>query len=200
MAVGDLITRADVLLFLQVNPDDTEQHGIIDALIAQASAAVTQYAEREFYATGTATRDFNYRGAGRLELAPYDLRSVTSATIIDSSGTSTLLAVDTDYRLLSYPVQTGTYTSLELADRHVGRYGTWTARRVRIVGTWGFAAVPADVKLATVLYVKNLLRDDIQAFGSSLQPNSFGVDVNASNAFPPAIRGLLDPYRRPAII
>jgi hypothetical protein len=84
----------------------------------------------------------------------------------------------------------GVYTELLLWPVRV----TWTSTTainfgfsyLDITGSWGFEEVPEDVKQACILAVTGALRENVQAFGGALQPNSIGEGVNDAIALPPA--------------
>jgi hypothetical protein len=199
MAAGDLVTLDAARDFLQFSDDAVELDGPLQDTITRASLAITRSTYgREFTPTTSTARVFEWDGCSRrVSLAPYDLRTATSV-VMDSDSTSPTTLAATSYRLAPVPASFGVYTRLELAyDLSLPAPSvSWTRRRVQVTGDWGFAAVPADVQQACLLYVAAVIRRDVQAFGSALQPNSFGEGINEPEAFPPGVRGLLAPYMR----
>lgn len=199
MAAGDLVTLEQAREFLQLQDDATELDPVTEDTISRASAAIRWSAfGREFTPSTAAARDFLWDGyCLDLDLAPYDLRTVTSIVVDPDDGSPTTLTA-AQYRLRPIPATHGVYTKVKLsATLSVPTPGpAFDDRVVRITGDWGFASVPGDVQHACLMYIAAVVRGEVQAFGSALQPNSFGEGVNDSEAFPPGVRGLLFPYMR----
>ena len=199
MAAGDLTTLDAARERLQLQVDATELDLVTEATITAASQAIrwSPYG-REFAPAVTAeARDFTLASCGHLDLAPYDLRTVTTVVVNPGDADQATIAA-ADYRLGPVPAKHGVYTRLELSRTLVlpTPSTAWGSLRVRITGNWGFESVPPDIEQACLLYVVALIRGEVQAFGSALQPNSFGEGVNDAEAFPPGVRGLLIPYMR----
>jgi len=208
MAAGDLCTLAEVREHMQMPTAETEQDAVIQSLITRLSLAIKGYTSREFATTLTSppntrrltVRPRRYRdGAYIVPLAPYDLQSATTVKLHPETASPVTLVAGTDYVLEPVDLPEGVYTEIRLSGA-LGVGSSTTAMRfgyayLDVTGTWGFASVPADVKEACILAVSMHLREDVQGFGSALQPNSFGEGLNQPLALPPGIRGLLDRYR-----
>lgn len=206
MAAGDLTTRADVQTFLEST--DSSRNSAIDAAITNASSAITRYTAREFTATASATRTFAVAplqtagplGPYRVDLAPYDLRSVSTAHL--HYGTSDEVALTSaDYLLLPENGSGGTYTELlirKAADVQTGdRFANFGTAQLRIAGAWGFATVPTDVAYACILTVASWLRRDVPALEAGLDdPRMMLPDQPMGRRIPGAALALLNPYRR----
>lgn len=196
MAGVDLCDLADVRGHSQYQASATEHDEVIGSLlIPSVSRAIAREVKRELSDAGAATRTitFDPRDGKKLGVSPWDLRTVT-AVVLDQGrpGEQTLTAAQ--YRLSFHDRDNGVWRGVEL-DQAYPVSGLFSERSVTITGTWGFAEVPDDVREACVLAVIMHLRRDVQAFGGSLQPNSFGDGVNDAVAFSPGVRGLLEPFR-----
>ncbi len=197
MAVS-LVTVAEVRSFLQKQDEDTEQDAILAALIERASEAVLTYTEREFApvsATNTA-RQFYYPDNGVLSLTPYDLNTLVSVKIdtVDGAGGTTLGA--TEYRLMPKPAKDGVYNWLKLNPVTGNPTGTrFNDREVTVTGTWGFPAVPDDVKHWTSVTVADWFRLNVAAFSTTFNLDEGRVDI--PQALPAAVRAGLARYRTP---
>ena len=206
MAAGDLTTRADVQTFLESS--DTSRNSAIDAAIINASAAITRYCAREFVPTATATRTFAVvptetrgpLGAYRVDLAPYDLRTVTTAHL--HYGTPAQATLTTSDYLLQPQNGTGpTFTEMlirksanvQSGDR-IADFGT---AELRIAGAWGFSAIPSDVSYACILTVATWMRRDVPALEAGLDdPRMMLPDQPMGRRIPGAALALLSPFRR----
>ena len=206
MAAGDLTTRAAVQTFLEST--DTSRNDAIDAAITNASAAITRYCAREFTATASATRTFDVDptetrgplGPYLVDLAPYDLRTVTTAHL--HYGTADEIAMTSaDYLLLPENGTGGTYTGLLIrrsVDVKAGdRLADFGSAQLRLAGAWGFSSVPTDVAYACILTVASWLRRDVPALEAGLDdPRMMLPDQPMGRRIPGAALALLQPFRR----
>ena len=206
MAAGDLTTRADVQTFLEST--DSSRNAAIDAAITNASTAISRYCAREFTATASAARTFSVvptetrgpLGPYRVDLAPFDLRTVTSVHLHYATPDQVTLTA-ADYLLLPENGTGGTYTELlirKAANVETGdRFGAFGTAQVRIAGAWGFASVPTDVAYACILTVAGWLRRDVPALEAGLDdPRMMLPDQPMGRRIPGAALALLSPYRR----
>jgi hypothetical protein len=195
-AGGNLTTLEAVRAFMQKGATDTAQDDLIEALIPAASRVIMQWTGREFApATASATRKFAYRGGGFLDLAPYDLRSISSAQVDTNTTSATTLAATTDYAFSPLNSQDGVYTALTFPSLTVfDRPGQDSYREISITGAWGFAEVPADVQHWCNVTIVMWLRDDVSAFSSGFDANTDRF-VRAGS-LPDAVKAGLAVYRR----
>lgn len=173
----NLTTRASVKAFAEIDETRTEQDEAIDLLIPAASSAITAYTQREFTPTAAATRRFVDDGSGFVGIS-----GLAELTSIDDVTCDDPVAV-TDYKLR--PISGPPYTWLEVPIRT-------TERELEIVGDWGFAAIPDDVKHWCNVTVTTWLRRDISAFETT-----FSIDMQRlerPEALPSAVRAGLRPY------
>ena len=194
-----LTSLASVREFLQKNPTEIEQDLILERLIERASKLMMGYCKREF-APATATseeREFVYTGGEVLDLAPYDLRSVTSIEI--DTDTSDPIVIDSaDYFLRPKPAVDSVYQQVRLPGYGVtDSPGKVTEREVTIDGDWGFASVPDDVVHWCILTVAIWARRDVSAFSTT-----FSIDedrLERPESLPSAVRAGLSHWRRVGI-
>jgi hypothetical protein len=194
MAVS-LVTVADVRNFLQKPDPDQEQDAIIGRLIESASEAVMTYAEREFApeSAPSTARQFYYCGNGILSLTPYDLQTLVSVKIDTTEGAGGTTLAATEYQLKPKPARDGVYNWLKLSPVTSQPSSRFAEREVTVTGTWGFPAVPDDVKHWTTVTVAEWLRLHVQAFSTT-----FNIDeqrLERPEMLPSAVRAGLRRYR-----
>lgn len=189
--MADLCDVASVRLFLQKPDGDQEQDAILGFLISHASAAIERHTRREFTPSTAQTRTFIWQHGTLIDLAPYDLRTVTSLRL--DPDTTALTLTGTSYRLRPKPNPDGTYQWVKMIDQ--SRYTTtYFEREVEITGDWGFASVPADVEQACVVTVADWFRERVAAFGTRFNETTGQFEV--PEALPRGATALLAPYKR----
>lgn len=204
-AAWDLCTLANVREALELPTADTTRDALIQTLISDLSRAIIREYDREFSPAATATRRFPVpAGSLMLDLAPYDLRTVTTLTI-NPEVTGTVLTSPSDYMLMPVTTQQGTYQAIRFAARLTSLHTSQTAQDygytlVDIAGAWGFASVPEDVKRACVIAVQSALRRDLTelAIAGIEEPQMIAPEGPATHSIPAASRRLLAPFRRTA--
>lgn len=190
MALGDLTTVAAIREYLQKDGADTAQDPVVASLITRASAQITSWCEREFApATTNETRTYVYGGHGLVDLAPYDVRTV-SQIVLDTDTTSPITLDPTQYRLRPKPL-VGGYHLLQIYGYGEGTYGE---RELEITGDWGFETIPADVEHACIITVVTWLRRDVQAFSSTFSLDEGREEI--PEALPAQVLGALGRWRR----
>jgi len=207
MATGDLCTLAEARAFLELPVADTARDSLITTTIAAVSKAIQQYTQRELYPVGTATRVFKLPlGHYTLLLTPYDLRSVTTLTF---HADETALVLDAaDYQTQPILNPDGMFSAIQFSNRLANLRNSNSCRyfgysRVTILGTWGPAAIPVDVKQACVIAVAAAMRRDVVNLdlGDVLSdPRELGPDRPTNYALPAAALRLLSPYRRVGLL
>lgn len=170
----DLCTLADVRLALELDEDaPTDRDALIEALIPIATSAIVGDASREFVPFAATTSDFEHVGGGRVNLSPRDLRVGAAPTITVLDGSHVGANVVRELAVADWfgePVTAldGVYTSVVVPFLA----GCSHRRIVRIVGgagTWGFAAVPLDVKQAAVVTVRSWLSKPVADMAAALE-------------------------------
>lgn len=201
-----LCTLADVREAL--GPLTTTERGrddLIENLIVEASAAIQDWTQREFApAVAAATRRFPVRSL-RVDLAPYDLRSVTALTLHPEDGSPTVLAATTGYLLEPVGAPQGTYTAIRLAGDVAGTFNSDVARRygyayLDVAGAWGFAAVPQPVRRACIITVAAWADRPTAEYGivgGFDEPRQIEPGTQLSLDLPLAAVRLLNRYARP---
>lgn len=209
MAAIDLCTLSEVRTELELPAADTTRDTLIGAVITSCSRAIHTYCQREFKTetTGSTTRRFKVNHlAYVVDMAPFDLRSVTSVVIHPESATPVTLTATTEYQLAPVTL-VDTYQQVKIspwvAQMHVGdtprRFG-YTLVDVTS-STWGFASVPDDVKRAAIITVCANIDRRLDAYdtgGIDLVNSDIGLQPARQPTFsiPTAAMALLGPYRR----
>lgn len=188
--MADLITLADAKTALGIS--GTGRDDVISEAITAASDLIVREYEREFTSTASATRQFAVQGDW-IDVAPYDLRTITSITLDPDDEAQALTT--SDYQTHPFPQRDGVITLIELLTTS---RPTVTGRLVaEIVGAWGFASVPEPVKRACVETVRAITRADPGGWASaSVQGPQDSPAPQGTYAIPAAARRWLDPYRR----
>lgn len=189
-------TLAQVKAALRIT--DTIDDGLLNTALEAASRWVDGWCDRSFNvaAAGTAV----YAPTGRMDdLLVDDLTSVTSIEIdedLDESFSTTLRTLD--YVLLPLNGGSGGVT-LPFSRIRPIEEGYWpttapTRPTVRIVGTFGWPAIPGAVREATILQTLRLYT----RLSSPAGVVSFGDmgAVRVSRFVDPDVELLLEPYRR----
>jgi hypothetical protein len=204
MAAGDLCSRSEVRAFLELPAADTGRDSLIDTTITAISAAITQYTQREFTPTASATRRFELPvGNLSLDLAPYDLRTVSTLRLHPEDASPDTLTATSDFQLEPVAAPHGVYTRVRFSSL-VTLFNSDSARyfgrtQVEIAGAWGFASIPNDVKQAAIVATAASLRRDVPALdlGDVLDdPRQLSPDRPTNYALPAATIRMLSPYRR----
>ena len=208
MAAGDLCSRSDVRLALEMPTADTSRDSLIDALITIYSKAICNEVNREFApVTGSVgtptTRRFRLElGQYRLDLEPYDCQTISSVTLHPESTAPLTLTVTDQYQGQPVTKPDTVFTSIQFSNLLTGMFTSPTAVRygyaiVDVAGVWGFASVPEPVKQAAILTVTSAMRRDVSAFAMDVdEAVQLATERIASYGLPPAARRLLNSYRR----
>lgn len=202
---GVLCSIDDVKMRMETESTSTDD--VLQALIVAASRAIHTHTGREFAATdppGTARAvDVGVFAAhattwgipiGELAAAP------TAVEILDSYGTvaATLTPAADVVPMPLAPRPGRPYTHLRLRPNV---NAPAAADLLRVTGTWGWPAVPADVAHAAIITVRSWLRAAPDSAGS--YDDTFGTAAVPAPAggwmLPMAAKQLLAPYRRLAI-
>lgn len=187
----ELTTLNEVRAYLQKPVTDTSQDALISSLIRRVSQQIETYAQREFTPADGQTRTFAYYGGGYLNVAPFDLRTVTGVTYDTENAAPVVLDGD-EYRLRPFASATGTYQQVYLPGYSAGLL---EPVGVEITGDWGFASIPEDVSHAAVMAVAHALRNEVGITSTITELGEVRFERPA--ALPATVRAILDSYRQP---
>jgi hypothetical protein len=179
---------------------DTE---LLDDVVTAVSRAIDNACQRCFFQHTAEARTFPTQSATTLTLGAFnDLVSVTSLKFDrDGDGTFEETLSASNYGLLppsggGFP-EAGPYTVVELYNQTLfpipgGTAGTGRKMLTQITGTWGWPAVPAQVKQACRLQVARVMKRQESPLGVA-GFGEFGV-VRVSR-LDPDIDAMLQPYK-----
>ena len=177
----------------------------LDDVITSVSRMVDRFCGRHFYQATATQKFFDSDDSESIDFGPYgDLVSATAVAYDDDDGTYESTIAATDYQLtpqgattrgpISEPftgLRVLSGVSLPLAPASSGRTGL-----VRITGTWGWPAVPVEVKQATRILVAEVYKLSDAPLGVA-GFGEFGV-VRVQRQMPARAIQLLQPFRHPA--
>lgn len=197
MASQDLTTLEAVRAHQQrTDTTNTTQDDLISDMITVASDLIMGYTQREFAPTTTAAaRKYRYDGRGVINLAPDDLRTVTTIQI-DTDTTSPTTLDSTQYKLWPTRTKHGVYSHVYLIgiNNPTQTTQTWPMyRQVTITGNWGWSSIPTPVERACILLVMDLLSR------TSDWKNTDFEGLSAAGSFvamPLHVRTMLAQYKR----
>lgn len=176
---------------------DTE---LLDDVVTAVSRAIDNACQRTFFQQAAQARTFLTQSADLLTLGAFnDLVSITTLKFDrDGDGTFEETVSATNFGLLDsdFP-ETGPYTAIELYNQTWfpvpgGTAGTGRTKLTQVTGTWGWPAVPAQVKQACRLQVARVMKRQESPLGVA-GFGEFGV-VRVSR-LDPDIDAMLQPYK-----
>ena len=187
-------TLAQVKAALRIT--DTVDDSLLEMAIESGSRAIDGYANRNFYANGTAVRVFTPSDSFMTEID--DLISVTTLKTKsdDDSGFDTTWTTD-DYQLEPLNGRADGITTPYTNIRAVGDYlfsqfeGEAT---VQITGVWGWATTPIAVTQACVIQSSRIYKRLDSPLGVA-GISDIGI-MRVSNRLDPDVAQLVDPLRR----
>lgn len=188
------VTLSDLKVFVGIG--DTGDDATLQRALDASEEQVNTYTGRRFTADGSAViRYYDALDKGTVAIDP--LSSTTDlAVAVDQDGNGTFedtLVLDTDFRLAPYnaAVLSAPWTSLVALTGTTFPPGT---RRIRVTGRWGWPAVPASVKQATLIQAARLWKRKDAPFGVAGSVE-FGSELRLLAALDPDVQALLRPYR-----
>ncbi len=176
---------------------DTE---LLDDVVTAVSRAIDNACQRTFFQQAAQARTFVTQSADLLTLGAFnDLVSITTLKFDrDGDGVFEETISATNFGLLDsdFP-ETGPYTAVELYNQTWfpvpgGTAGTGRTKLTQVTGTWGWPAVPAQVKQACRLQVARVMKRQESPLGVA-GFGEFGV-VRVSR-LDPDIDAMLQPYK-----
>ena len=129
-----------------------------------------------------------------MSLAPYDLQTATTVQI-DTDQASPITLSTNEWRYFPQPARDGVFQALRIVplSRSLGPIN-YRNTQVKVTGTWGFAAIPDEVKLACKVAVGIALRRDVAAFSTVFKLDEATVD--RPEALPSGVRSMRSTFRR----
>lgn len=192
---------SDVKTALAIGTADTTDDALIDEVITAASRAIDEYCGTIFYSINNGTALFT--AADYNNVFSYDLpiQSITSlATDGDGSGSYETSWAATDYALLpaNAAKMDGTgakpYSQIQTTASGANAFPAELTNGVRIVGSFGWPAVPTAVKLATIAQSAMLFEGRRAPFGVIGSTDQGTVMRMSARMHPEAVM-LLEGYR-----
>lgn len=179
--------------------DGSRDDILIDAVDA-VSEAIWNYCEREFMQTNALARIFSVSRRGLIELAPFEIRNVTSVVLYTDRAVADQRTLTTDeFQLL--PIGTsraGTYLEIRTIAPSISELQPGFGWEATVTGDWGMLAIPDSVKLACLQWVDNIVKNPGQfasatMSGFTLVPE---IDLARPAGMPPAAGHRLAYWRR----
>jgi hypothetical protein len=205
--VDESILNEDALVSLGLarsyvlgSPSEASKDEQIAFLINWTSRAFRNYVKREFVPHDAVTRTFEYQGGGYLSLSPFELRSVDTVSLYTDTDDVIELTTD-DYRLEPRGgTLEGTYLILDLITADPLETSNNFRWQVEIEGDWGMSEIPADVKGAALIMIKDLWMNPGAFRSYNVGPVQLAEGELAGLApvgsVPPGARRALRPYLR----
>lgn len=191
--VNGYCTLAEVKAALRVT--DSIDDALIELSVAGASRQIDGYCERVFYST-SATRVYTPESYTLCQVD--DLVSVTTLKTSGDGSTFDTTWAATDYQLEPLNGVSGGLVQPATRIRAVGDYFFPVAQlmmpaQVQVVGTFGWSAVPAAIKQATIL----LAMRQFKRYDSPLGVMGFG-DLGAVRVgrIDPDVEALIMPFKK----
>lgn len=186
-------TLAEVKSALQISDsyDDTK----LEVAIESASRLIDGHAQRVFYNAGTATRYYVANDTWTVNVD--DLQSLT--TLQTSTAANNVFDTtwsSTDYQLEPLNGYNSGLTTPYTRIRAVGNYGfplNGGEALVKVIGVFGWSAVPTTIKQATIIQSSRIFK----RLDSPLGVAGFGDlgVVRVSSRLDPDVAQLVEPYR-----
>lgn len=173
---------------------DTLDDSLLEMAVESASRLIDSYAGRYFYNGGTATKNYAAQDSWITNID--DLQSITTLSTTNQVGGDYTTWDANDYQLepingitdgLSQP-----YTRIRAVNRYVFPFFNEQAL-VKVVGVWGWSAVPIAIKQACIIQASRIFK----RLDSPLGVAGFGDMgvVRVGTRLDPDVQHLVEPYR-----
>lgn len=187
-------TLAELKAALRIT--DNVEDTLLELCINAASRQIDGHCQRVFYSTA-GTRVYVPQDAFVCETD--DILSVTSITTLGTRSTFDTVWATSDYQLEPVNGIAGGISQPWTRVRSIGTYtfpSFYSQASVQIVGTFGWASVPVEVKQACVI----LAMREFKRYDSPLGVAGF-MDIGAIRVgrTDPDVESLLSPYRKVAV-
>jgi hypothetical protein len=191
--VNGYCTLAEIKASARIS--DSVDDSLLELAVESASRMIDSYTQRYFYNAGTATRLFAPQDSYVAEID--DLVSLTTLQTSDGDNFGTTWAAK-DYQLepLNGAVDGLTghpATRIRAVDDFLFNVLDGEAT-VRVIGTWGWSAVPVAVKQATVIQAARIFKRNDSPLGIAGFGEMGAVRVGVQ--LDPDVKHLIDVYRK----
>lgn len=189
-------TRADLKTALAIGTADTADDGVLDEIINATSRMIDEYTGQFFYQITGGTAYYEPHSYEEVDIDP--LVSVTSLSVdTDGDGTFETTLAATDYIL--EPVNAAMfgkpYTSIELAPQTTVAFPADLDKGVRIVGNFGWSAIPSTVVQACIIASSHLY-EARKAYLGVIGSGDTGGVIRLSQKLHPEATLLLEGWRK----
>ena len=198
-----LVTLAETKDWLNITQEDTSEDLDLVRMINDLSQRIIDISGRELKPITTASTartfpvDMQAVRQGRVQLG--DVNTVTLVEIIDDDWSTVAATVTSSYYTLHPTVREAwqPYRYLELhPDTIQLRYGM----RIRVTGTWGFPAVPGNIRQAVLDTIAAARDRHVESYAVELsagenQPAAVRTTQTQILALPPRAQAVADSYR-----
>lgn len=145
-------TLAEVKAVLRIATADVTSDTLLEKEVETASRRVDSHCGRFFYSLAATAVDF-YPDSYRRATLPADLTTITSLktdTAGDGTFATTWAAADYQLQPQTFALQSRPYTHV-IGLKRTFPWLSSGAAGIRVTGTWGWSAIPTDVRGATIL-------------------------------------------------
>ena len=199
----ELCQLADVTQLVPGYTSDTETNAVLNTLITSESRSAHQRAGREFVTIASATtRQYDLDGwnARSRRVRVGDMTTVTTVTVEDAVGnTLETIAAASRVSLPRIREEWQPITQLWFPQSVASPAGYIGSGYVlKVVGVWGFPAIPADLETAVAKMVLVRYLADAASAGTALSDAANEQGFDAGMAFASA-RDVIRSYARPKV-
>lgn len=183
---------------LRIPTADAIDDSLLSMAIESASRMIDAECDRNFYSSGTATRDFVPNDVYTVDTD--DLTSIVSVKIDDAGeGTFPITLATTDYQAepINQRVSGNAFPIYRL--RMIGDYllPIWGRQAtVRIQGVYGFTPVPIQITQATVIQATRIFKRLDSPLGLTWGVDGMGMRVGKVD---PDVAMLIRPFKKYAV-
>lgn len=189
-------TRADLKTALAIGTADTADDAVLDDIVNATSRMIDEYTGQFFYTITGGTAFYQPYSYEEVDIDP--LTSVTSLTVdTDGDGTyeTTLVAADYILEPVNAAMFGKPYNCIELAPATTVAFPADLNKGIRIIGNFGWSAIPASVVQACIIASSHLYEARKAYLGVIGGADTGGV-IRLSQKLHPEAAMLLEGYRK----
>lgn len=188
-------TRADLKVALAIGTADSADDDTLDDIVNAVSRMVDDYTGQFFYAIAAGTAYFEADEGDELHTYPFtSISSIQLDTDADLVYETTLVAQDYHPEPSNAALFGKPYMGIELTTHSTVSFPVELDRGVKIIANWGWAAVPTEIKQATVIASCHLYEARKAYLGVIGNSDTGGV-VRLSQRLHPEAALLLEPFK-----